>query len=540
MMRRTTSIAYFVLFLCVALWHQGCGSTGASNALVPPEDTGETPDVLTVVDTAQADTASADTAQADVADTSTPPDTTPDPDTSVPDLIEDVEGCDPTAEDLPDPDYLDTNCDGMDGDREGAIFVAPYGYDENPGSRVMPMRTLEAALEEAERSSKDVYLHEGVYEGTIRMRSGVSIYGGYGSNWVREERNLSIIVGSYDANLVTIYNGVPAVIVNDIDDPTVIDQVEIEAPNAVNLSSNAIGVYVRNSEGFSLFRTTVIVGDGASGIVGTTGAAGGDGKEGNQGDDGCEDAGLVCIQSCSNPTGGAGGTNSGGCNGGAGGRGGNPGIGNGDSDPQVGSTSTGGSAACGGGGSAGTNEGAGGDGKNGCDGAAGAPGAGGDGDGQVVSGAWYGSNGGSGAGGCGGSGGSGGGGGGGSLGVFIVDSTPNIRFNTFQVGNGGPGGVGAGGGTGGLGGSGDRGGSKEDDDGPGGVGGDGGSGGSGGSGGGGGGGVSYGIYTPNALDPVAISDNEVIPGEGGAGGSSLDPSNVGEAGGAGDVFEGGL
>src|SRR5689334_3082185 len=59
----------------------------------------------------------------------------------------DTPGCVAQAgPDLPDDNFADTNCDGVDGDAARAIFVATSGADTNPGTMEMPMATINAAI----------------------------------------------------------------------------------------------------------------------------------------------------------------------------------------------------------------------------------------------------------------------------------------------------------------------------------------------------------------------------------------------------------
>jgi hypothetical protein len=69
------------------------------------------------------------------------------------------DGCE--CEELPGDDHpssspaecegpCDTNCDGIDGDEDRALFVSKVGVDtEDAGSRSMPMATIGAALARA-------------------------------------------------------------------------------------------------------------------------------------------------------------------------------------------------------------------------------------------------------------------------------------------------------------------------------------------------------------------------------------------------------
>lgn len=495
---------------------------------------------------------------ADVAQDTQPEDTgRPEPIEPPPDTRAelDIEACDPASLDEPDPLFIDANCDGIDGDVTQAILVAPYGDDTNDGTRARPLATLAAGIALAQAEGKDVYINEGFYrEPTVVLANGVSVYGGFGPSWRREERYRAIIqVENYDPALRTTYGGTPGLVAVDIDQPTVVELIEIEAPTATDFGANAIGVYVSNASGLTLRSTDIYVGDGGRGVPADPGVKGPDGKTGSRGGNGCERAGccgdFICTCSCCSRPNGGGGHGGVACGDGttsfAGGTGGRPGRENGN-----GEAGSAGSPAGSGGGSAGPRNNGGG---KGSDGSLGGPGTGGDAIGRIENGVWLGTDGesgaygtpgaggggggggdggdnlcdsfgggggGGGSGGCGGSGGGGGGAGGGSFGIFIVDSAPTLQNLRIFVGNGGPGGFGAQGGRGGEGGPGGRGGNNEDDSKDGGSGGVGGEGGRGGFGGGGGGGPSIGIASTTALDTTAIANNEVTLGRAGDGGFS--------------------
>src|SRR5437588_3309299 len=63
----------------------------------------------------------------------------------------------PGASDGPDLKFIDSNCDGIDGNVKHAIFVSSTtGNDSSPGTRAAPMRTLGAAVATANAQHKDV------------------------------------------------------------------------------------------------------------------------------------------------------------------------------------------------------------------------------------------------------------------------------------------------------------------------------------------------------------------------------------------------
>ena len=123
---------------------------------------------------------------------------------------------------------MDSNCDGIDGDPTRAVFVAPppLGNAAHPGTRAAPLDTLDGAITAALGTGRDVYVSAGVYAGTVQVRNGVSVHGGYdaANAWTRSATNRATVLGD-TASAV----GVRA---TSITAPTVIDRLEIVAPNA--------------------------------------------------------------------------------------------------------------------------------------------------------------------------------------------------------------------------------------------------------------------------------------------------------------------
>ncbi|HWO22424.1 MAG TPA: hypothetical protein VNO30_26880 [Kofleriaceae bacterium] len=454
----------------------------------------------------------------------------------------------PSPSDDPDGAYEDTNCDGLDGDRERAIFVAQGGvnaatcgldYD-------VPCQTITFGVQRAAAIGRPhVYVQSGTYSGGLTMANGVSVFGGYDVDWQR---------GAYSTagHTVTITGGVTAVRFDGITLPTRLENVIVRSAGAGTTSGSSVGVLVTSSQLVELRNMLVESGAGAPGMDGTVGAAGAAGTSGAHGKPGCEDSTFLCS-TCSRPLGGAGGTSTCGRSGGVGGQPGhadNHGLAGGSG---VGGTAGGIGAPCGGGsncdgqpgangaaGVAGSNGGgggalgvfsgatyvpaAGGNGGNGAHGnGGGGGGGGGGGDDNCDS---YGSSGGGGGGGgCGGTRGTGGAGGGGSFGVIARDSQILISASIVTAGTGGAGGRGGTGGVGGSGGGGGLGGpygggSEQDDGGDGAPGGNGGRGGTGGNGGGGGGGPSIAVICLGTSGTSASAVGSTLTGgPGGPGGS---------------------
>ncbi|MEM9190408.1 MAG: hypothetical protein AAGF12_14580 [Myxococcota bacterium] len=497
-----------------------------------------------------------------------------------PDRMVGALACVPAGPDLPDPDFVDSDCDGIDGAAELSVFLSATGSDENPGTQAAPVATFQRALSLAVADGKSaVLVAVGEYREPVVLAEGIGIHGGYDpDDWSR----------SASRPLVT--GPSPVLFGAEITRRTVVDGMEIRSDAAV-ANESSIAMRLVRSTGVLLVRSIVASGAGGAGedgedarrpaSEGRDGAAGGDAKQAGQ----CP--GVTSVDSppalptgareaapCSCGAGGnggragfyrfadgfvttaaAGGLGSepapvlfnganvcpfpGGATGGAPGRTGsrNGRPGSPGADGRAGQDGEGGSGV-----GAFSEEGylpA--DGEIGETGTAGAGGAGGGGGQGCVRGDFCfvsgGAGGAGGSGGCGGTGGGGGKGGGGSIALLLFDSNIVLRDTHLESGVGGAGGDGARGASGtrgGRGGSGGRG--LPSDCGTTGVGGDGGPGGEGGMGGAGGGGGG-GPSVPLVLAGMSGLDDsserfELEFAAGGPGGSGAGRLNNGRNGAA--------
>ncbi|MDO9495610.1 MAG: hypothetical protein Q7J48_07900, partial [Nocardioides sp.] len=87
----------------------------------------------------------------------------------------------PGAADLPDLDFVDSDCDGIDGTEAEAIFVSLTGNDAASGTRANPKRSVSSAVTAASAAGLDVYVAGGSYTepGGVPLADGVGVYGGY-------------------------------------------------------------------------------------------------------------------------------------------------------------------------------------------------------------------------------------------------------------------------------------------------------------------------------------------------------------------------
>lgn len=439
----------------------------------------------------------------------------------------------PGAQDDPDLAFVDSNCDGIDGDESRSIFVSTGGLDGSPGTRLQPKRTIQAGIAAAAPHGYDVLVISGEYEtgGGLVLATGVSIFGGYGAAWSRPSGSASIVRGAPQAALASG--------VTDI----VLQLITLSAQNGGD-QGNAYGLRALSSS-LRLERVVIQAGPGRDGGVGGPGVVGGPANNGSAGIAGS------CDNNVSAP-GGAGGFSPVGRNGGAGGNG---------RYALSGVAGFSGSGAGGGGGGAGGSAGVTGQpGLNGQPGQHGSDGFNGAGGGNAPFSAgdhWIGLSGANGGQGAHGGGGGGGGAGGGQDGVFVIDGTGNggggggaggaggaagvggaagggsfglylhnssvavTEGSTVAAGQGGRGWMGSNGNPGQQGGAGGFGaGYCTDEIGRGGNGGAGGNGGRGGAGGGGAGGPSIGAFRDAASTLIFSDSPQPTHGPGGPGGQS--------------------
>ena len=182
-------------------------------------------------------------------------------------------GC--QSDDEPDDGFLDSNCDGIDGEVGNAIFVDPLtGNDGYAGTRTSPKRTLRKALIAAAGGNKrDVYLSRGGYdEAALTWTQAVSIYGGYDADagWARS-----------DSYVVTLDGGAIGLTVLDVQ-AGVLDRVSVRSarPNLPGAASIAVLVI---DAGVTFRHGTFAAGNGAPGAAGANGAAGSAGVPGEDG-----------------------------------------------------------------------------------------------------------------------------------------------------------------------------------------------------------------------------------------------------------------
>lgn len=412
----------------------------------------------------------------------------------------------PDAMDSPDASFVDSNCDGVDGDLSDMVFVAANSTTSNPTGLTSdsPVTDINTGINIAlANARKTVVVSEGVYNGLVTLKNGISVVGGYSydQNWARANYESKIYSNTFmDDNVVAIL-GVN--LVNSMQ----VSSLTIESADAPFWGISSYGLVCRACDSLDINNNIFVVGDGRDGQNGENGYFGQNGASGSSGQSGFSGGFGGYGASGGGGKGGDGGEdgdngNHGNSGYGAGGAGGQGGIGG--SNPTDGQHGVNGSNGIDG--QDGVNGTAiyllgnfiyGQNGGNATDGSNGRYGGGGGGSETVVFGS---DNVGGGAGGGGGFGkggtaGAPGTAGGHSIGVLLVNCINVItNANTFSLGTEGSAGQGGTGGTGGFGGNGGVGAIGEDDAGRGGNGGKGGNGGNGGKGGNGRIGIAAEVY----------------------------------------------
>ncbi|MBK7777725.1 MAG: hypothetical protein IPI43_27000 [Sandaracinaceae bacterium] len=165
-------------------------------------------------------------------------------------------------EDLPDEDNVDSNCDGIDGDAEDAVFVTTTGSlveSSTVGTRAMPAGSIAFGISLAQvRGKSQVLVAAGDYPGAVTLVEGVGVFGGYSvaADWARTAVIDTHIAGS--------------VLATDIEARTLLSQLTVTAPDATTPGGSSIAMRVIRSSGLEVSDSTFTAGAGMPGVGVTT------------------------------------------------------------------------------------------------------------------------------------------------------------------------------------------------------------------------------------------------------------------------------
>ena len=181
-------------------------------------------------------------------------------------------------EDEPDTLFADLDCDGVDGEIESSVFVWSGGTDLNSGlAPDRPVESLARALQIASaiEGRDTILVAVGTYTSAIPVRlvSGVSIYGGYGSDFTTRTTERPVIIGESETT----------VIAENLTAAVVVEGVDFQNANASAPGEESVVFRVSNAGDFLLLRSVAIQagfgGDGAAGSPGSSGRDGGSGRD---------------------------------------------------------------------------------------------------------------------------------------------------------------------------------------------------------------------------------------------------------------------
>jgi hypothetical protein len=187
--------------------------------------------------------------------------------------------------DFDEPDGVDQNCDGIDGDISKAVFVAKTGADGNPGTRELPVASIQKALGIAELASKrDVYVAGGVYTGSVDLIAGVSLYGGYGPGFAERDTvsHQTAIVGIAPTSGPSV--AVRCTGISGVGQTTRVDGLTILSANAKAAGESSYGLLSDGCDDrLQVTYLQIGAGDGAAGSAGLPGQNGPKGVLGSSG-----------------------------------------------------------------------------------------------------------------------------------------------------------------------------------------------------------------------------------------------------------------
>lgn len=184
------------------------------------------------------------------------------PDAAVADVEPETRPCTATpGEDLPDDEFADSNCDGIDGDKTKAIFVATTGADGAVGTMDAPLRTLVEAIDRATKDAKAVYVCNGAYPENVSISAPVAIYGGFDckSGWKRTLERATVNPSS----------GLPLRI-KAVTGTVLVDRLKLKAADATEPSTSSIAAFVSDSATVTFKNDVFESGLGAEGTTPAT------------------------------------------------------------------------------------------------------------------------------------------------------------------------------------------------------------------------------------------------------------------------------
>ena len=174
-------------------------------------------------------------------------------------------------------DYIDNNCDGVDGLLSDAVFVATTGKNEDLCglTAAMPCLTISYGQQVALTVNRhNVYVQVGSYGETVKMLGGVNIVGGFGTDWVHKARTVNEvhITGSYYYDSIANRSEYISVFAHEFTTQSTLVDLFVDGPDATSGPAGRSSYAIHLSNGnLKLDKVTVTAGPGATGTSGANG-----------------------------------------------------------------------------------------------------------------------------------------------------------------------------------------------------------------------------------------------------------------------------
>lgn len=181
-----------------------------------------------------------------------------------------------SASDLPDMDFNDDNCDGIDGDLSEAVFVSKDGSDASSTcSREAPCSTITHAIERAANDGKtQVLIQTGLYSEVVSLADGIGLYGGYDANWMRADHEDSEHHATVSGGLNGDYDQYMTILARSV--TSTIQNLEVVGPEASgelgNRGLSSYALYAADST-LVIENVSFTQGDGSDGSWGVAGTS---------------------------------------------------------------------------------------------------------------------------------------------------------------------------------------------------------------------------------------------------------------------------
>ena len=212
------------------------------------------------------------------------------------------DGCECQIISLADPpDGVDQNCDGIDGEPDNAVFVSPNGWDTNPGTVELPVRTITKGLERAVETVKGhVYVAAGGYEDAVNLVDGKRIFGGFALDFSVRDSGIytSILAGTPVPADDVVQAAVTGIGIGTSEAAASFEGFTVLGPEVQLPGRSSYGVHLVDcGANLVIADNTVMAGAGGDGAVGVGGTHGEDGESGGNGLKAAETGPYECNMS---------------------------------------------------------------------------------------------------------------------------------------------------------------------------------------------------------------------------------------------------